>query len=79
MKIGDVEIKNIPANRDIRCQGGCPEKAIAYYNGTPYCAECLSEEQQKKWDEDGNHFVNSEGVEVHFEVVHRLSVEERHQ
>ncbi len=41
MKIGDIEIKKIPAGENIRCQGGIPGKALVYYNGTAFCAECL--------------------------------------
>jgi len=44
------------------------------------CDECSkpkpTEEQQKKWEAVGNHFINSEGEEVHFEVLHRFSVNE---
>lgn len=74
MKIGDVEIKRVPAGENIPCENGCTGKAVAYYNGTPYCAECLREEQQRKWDADGNFFVDSEGEEVRFEVVNHFSV-----
>jgi hypothetical protein len=66
-------LKKIPASHGIDCQNGCSGKAIAYYNGIPYCAECLHEEQQLKWDRDGNFFVNSEGERVYFEIVRRLS------
>jgi hypothetical protein len=73
MKIGDVEIKKIPAAQCVECNNGCSAKAIAYYNGTPYCAGCLREEQQLKWDEDGNFFENSDGDRVYFEVVRKSS------
>jgi hypothetical protein len=73
MKIGDVEVKKIPAGQGIVCQNECPVNAIAYYNGTPYCAGCLREEQQMKWNEDGIFFVNREGERIHYEIVQRLS------
>lgn len=44
MKIGEVEVKRIPFGEDIRCQGGIPGKALVYFNGTPYCAECFGTE-----------------------------------
>jgi hypothetical protein len=44
MKIGDIEIKKIPAGENIRCQGGIPGQAIVYFDGTPYCVECLGTE-----------------------------------
>jgi hypothetical protein len=72
MKIGDVEVTKIPADQHIQCQNGCFHEATHYRNGTPFCAECLHEEQRKQWEADGNVFVDSEGKEVHFDVVRKL-------
>ncbi|MGA3133278.1 MAG: hypothetical protein ABSD59_20965 [Terracidiphilus sp.] len=49
MKIGEVEIKGI-SGREIRCQTTYHHRfAVAYYNDTACCAECL-----------GDHFLNGE-------------------
>ena len=73
MKIGEIKVEKIPTGQGIECHNGYPSKAIAYFNGTPSCAECLHDEQQLKWNEDGNFFVNSDEERVYFEVVQRLS------
>lgn len=72
MKIGQVEVKRIPAGQGIECHNGCPGNATAYYNGTPYCAECLREEQQLRWNADGNFYTKSDGGRVHYEIVQRV-------
>lgn len=72
MKIGDVEVKKIPPAQSIECNNGCSAKAVAYFSGTPYCAECLHKEQKLKWGQDGNFFEKSEGERVYFEVVRKL-------
>lgn len=72
MKIGDVEVKKIPFGQSVFCLNGCGN-AIAYFNEAPYCANCLQEEQQEKWEADGNFFINSEGERVHYEIVRKVS------
>ena len=69
MKIGDIDVKKIPPSQSIQCENGCPASAIAYLNGTPYCAECLREEQQLKWDHDGQFFENDKGERVYYEIA----------
>jgi len=69
MKIGEVEVRKIPAGKSVPCENGCPEPAVAYYNCTPFCVECLREEQQTKWDQDGNFFINVADERVYYEVV----------
>ena len=76
MKIGDIDIKKIPPRERVECQNGCPNNAISYFNGIPYCAECLRAEQQKKWDEDGNFFIDPEGERAHYTIVDEFSVDE---
>ena len=76
MKIGDVEITKIPSSDGVECRNGCSSNAISYFNGTPYCADCLRVEQQKKWDEDGNFFINSEGKRVHYGIVKKSPIDE---
>jgi hypothetical protein len=73
MKIGDTTVTNIPPRQSVPCKNGCSGGAVAYFNGTPYCAECLREEQQLKWNQDGQFFENSEGDRVHYEIVNKLS------
>lgn len=73
MKIGDIDVQKIPPAQGIQCENGCSGKATAYLNGTPYCDGCLREEQQRKWQEDENFFLNSEGKRVYFEIVRRVS------
>jgi hypothetical protein len=73
MKIGHVEETKIPADQHVQCQNGCLDEATKYRNGTPYCVECLHEEQRKQWEADGNFFVDGEGERVHFDVVSKLS------
>lgn len=76
MKIGDVEIKKIPVGQTVECENGCSAPAVSSFNGTPFCAECLRVEEQKKWKRDGNFFVNSEGERVYFDVVETFPVDE---
>jgi hypothetical protein len=71
MKIGDVEIKKIQPGENIKCSNGCGN-ATAYFNATPFCAVCLVEKQQLKWNEDGQFFENNEGERVHYEVVRKV-------
>ena len=73
MKIGEVELRKIPASEKTLCENGCPSNAVGYFNGTPYCAECLGEEQRRKWDRDGNFFVDNTGERVHYRVVQHVS------
>ena len=73
MKISDVEVKKISLAQSIECDNECSANAVAYFNGTPYCAECLHKEQKLKWNRDGNFLENSEGERVYFEVVRKLS------
>jgi hypothetical protein len=80
MKIGDVDITKIPPGKQVHCQNvgsedGCSCNAIAYFNGVPYCADCLLAEQQKKWDNDGSFFENQDGERVHFEVIKKFLAE----
>lgn len=53
MKIGDIEIKNVPPSERVACHNGCCASAVSYFNGTPLCAECLYDAQKEKWAEDG--------------------------
>lgn len=72
MKIGEIEVQRIPPSQSIQCVNECSAKAVAYFNGIPLCPECLHEEQQLKWNEEGQFFVNSEGERVYYEVVRKL-------
>jgi len=73
MKIGDTTVTKIPPGQSVPCDNGCPDSAVAFFNDTPYCAECLLEQQQLKWERDGQFFENSEGERVHYEIVKKLS------
>jgi hypothetical protein len=73
VKIGDVEVKKIRPGQNIDCSNECSGRATAYYNDTPYCAECLREEQQRRWKFDSQFFVNSIGERVHFDFVRELT------
>jgi hypothetical protein len=75
MKIGDTDNQKIQPGQIIDCENGCSANAVSYFNGTPYCTECLHAEQQKKWENDGSFFLNSEGERVHFEAIRRISIE----
>ncbi len=72
MKIGAIDVSKIPPSKSIQCKNGCSDSAVAYLNGMPYCAECLREEQQLRWDEDGQFFENNKGERVYYEIVERL-------
>ena len=72
MKIGNIDVRMIPPSQNIQCENGCSASAVAYFNGTPFCAECLHEEQQLKWNAEGQFFENSEGERTYFEVVEKL-------
>jgi len=73
MKIGDTDEQEIPPGQSIRCENGCPASAVAYFNGTPYCPECLREEQQLKWNAESQFFENIEGERIYWEEVRRVS------
>lgn len=72
MKIGDIVVQKIPPGQNIQCENECSDSAVAYFDGTPFCAECLREEQQLKWNAEGQFFENSEGERIYYEVVERL-------
>jgi hypothetical protein len=45
MKIGEVEVGRIPAGEEVRCHATHHHRfAVAYFNGTPDCGECLADE-----------------------------------
>ena len=72
MKIGDAHVQKIPPGQSIQCRNECPVSAVAYFNGTPYCPECLREEQQLKWNAEGQFFENSEGERIYYEEVRKV-------
>jgi hypothetical protein len=76
MKIGDVEVKKIPANENITCEECGVNRATKYLNGTPYCADCLLAEQQRMWEQGGNFFTTIDGGRVYFDVAERWTVRE---
>jgi hypothetical protein len=69
MKIGDNDVQGTPRGQSIQCVRGCDDSAVSYFNGVPYCPECLHEEQQLKWNAESQFIETSEGERIYFEVV----------
>ena len=72
MKIGNIVNESIPLSRGrVECSNAdCSQRAFKLRNGIPYCRECWLGEQQRRWEDEANRLVASDGTV--YEVVRRF-------